>query len=234
MTQRIELHAWDEQIGPDASITKVGGGKRQFPSHSKSASNIPLPLRNADFLVQMPTTGEHRGARPYVANTDLHIWRSYRAVVTTESGLLPEGKKMNEKPMTVSEMQRSVRKSLREKLRAQEARELLMLEEHQKARQAMAERHQTLAAAEESLLRTRTKKLGFEGLTRPTMRSAPPLPVIPQKEIERYARGRQQSGAASSGGRYSSLSHADNGKPFGGTPVPGEPSMERWVNKAMM
>lgn len=227
-----ELHAWDERIGADASITHVNGGKKQFPSASKVASNIPLPTKEQPFLVPMPRNGEFADQKPVVVNTDTHMWRSYRAMVSTD-GVIPEGKKMSARPIPMIEVQAHLRKCMREKLRDQERRELAMSRVHELERAALAHRHAQHAKMEESFLRSRTVSLGFEGLRKPVTRSKPALPPLPPDEIQRSVSAALEPHTKP---RELHPSQRTNGPPFGSmTPALGAPdgSIKRWVDKSL-
>ena len=107
------MHAWDERIGPDSSLTHVDGGKKQLEKGAKQKSRIPLPLHNSTFIVEMPTRGPDSHV---VVDTDIHIWRSYRQIIKGEDART-EGKKIFASIPSSEKMQRHVRECLRERLR---------------------------------------------------------------------------------------------------------------------
>lgn len=236
---RVEMHAWDERIGPDASISHLTGGKKQFPNNNRSASSIPIPLHDAPFLVPMPVNGEH-APKPVIVNTDTHLWRSYRTVVSGEGQ--PEGKKMNARPLPLIEVQSHLRKSLREKLRDNERKELMMEEEFKKERERMLKRHAISAKKEEEWLRERATTMGFEGLKKPCTKAPPALVAqIPSEAVDRIlASAPTGAGQAfSQGGKKIIKDHPgcrNNGRPFGFVAMDAgekDTSMQRWRDKSM-
>lgn len=179
-----DLHAWDERIGLDGSISHVTGGKRQYPGMSRTASNIPIPLHDQPFVVEMPGNGEMRELQPVKVDVNTHMWRSYRMTVGND-GVAPDGKKMSAKPLAAHQVQSHLRKTLRDKLRDQELKELSLRVEQQKEREEMLKRHKCFAESEETFLRHRATTMGFEGLRKPVTKSAPMLPPVAPEAVER-------------------------------------------------
>lgn len=216
-----QTRPWDERIGADASITHVSGGKKIFSNTSgKFASNVPLPQGDQPFLVPMPANGSMRNQSPVVVDTNTHVWRSYRAVTSAE-GVEGEGKKMSARPLPMIEVQAHLRKSLREKLREQERKELMLKQQHNLEREALIARHASHAAMEESFLRSRAKSLGFEGLHKPVSRPAPSLPSVTPQDLQRAVDAAHANGStrmAGAGGKRVWADHPcqrSNGSPFG-------------------
>jgi hypothetical protein len=247
-----QTRPWDERIGADASITHVSGGKKIFHEITgKSASNVPLPQGDQPFLVPMPGNGTMRHQTPVMVDTNIHVWRSYRTITATAEGVQGEGKKMNARPLPMIEVQAHIRKSLRDKLRDQERKELMLKKQHDLEREAMLVRHANHASMEETFLRTRAKTLGFEGLHKPVTRPPPSMPSVAPEELQRIVDAAHSTGGAArmpgSGGKRVWADHPcqrSNGSPFGSsshTPTPGVSeaesravsSMRRWEDKCL-
>ena len=174
------MHAWDERIGPDSSLTHVDGGKKQLEKGAKQKSRIPLPLgHDSTFIVDMPVKGPEGHV---MVDTDIHIWRSYRRIIKGEDART-EGKKIYADLPSSEKMQRHVRACLRERLKEQEAKELMSLEMQRIEREQHLDRYAKLHVMEEQLARERAAAKGFDGVTRPLTKAPPKLPSIPEETI---------------------------------------------------
>jgi hypothetical protein len=242
-----DLHAWDERIGLDASISHVTGGKKQFPGMSRVASSIPIPLGNQPFVVEMPGNGDIQDQKPVVVDVDRHMWRAYRMTVGNE-GVAPDGKKMSAKPLPAHEVQAHLRKALREKLRDQERKELMLRETQRLEQEALLKRHRAFGEKEESFLRQRATSMGFEGLRKPVTKAAPWLPPVSPEVVDRamsslLISGPEAAGALLNGktGKRVLRDHPsvrNHGPPFGAVTsaaaLKGSENMQAWKDKCLL
>lgn len=226
--ERFVLHNWDERIGPDASVVKVGGGKKQLEKGMKQRSDVPLPLKDK-FLVQLPV----RNYAHTVIDTDHQLWKAYRCTVNADDNRL-EGKKMCHSSIEPSyHRQAKIRKNLRDKLR--EAEELALQNQQIQfvERQQQQERHKKRGEAEDSSMRLRAKEMGFEGLRKAVLKPPLPSPEVPQSMVEEAVKSAQPGMAYRTSGKKMFTDHSsrvDNGGLFGGSTAT-EP-MKRWNDKS--
>jgi hypothetical protein len=221
------MHAWDERIGPDSSLTNVDGGKKQLEKGAKQKSLIPLPLHNSRFIVELPPRGPEG---PAVVDTDLHLWRSYRTIVKGDDART-EGKKIYAELPTCSKTSKHVRECLRERLREQERKELLLLEEQRQERARHLDRYDKLHAMEDRLARQRAAAKGFDGVSRPLTKAPPKLPVISEDAIRASMNASPVMGRC--GGKRMIAEHpsrAASSTPFA---MSSNGLLDRWYDKSM-
>jgi len=115
------------------------------------------------------------------------MWRSYRTMVKGDDARW-EGKKMNvgtssNYTMSQEDVQAHLRRSLRSKLRQHLLDEEQLRAQHQAEVVALQEKHRILAAASYASTMARVRRLGLEGINRPSKAPPPPEHVCSPTNI---------------------------------------------------
>ena len=188
--ERSRLKPWDENVGPDASIVKVGGGKKVNADARALllASQVNLPLK-------APYIGERPMRVPWTVqlakvNSDAHLWRSYKQLMTDPNDARMQGKKMYTKKMPHHTFQDTITEGVKAKQKLCLAREEALRQEQSEERRKLHERHRMHMVAEESIYRERCSTNGVAGLVKPSLRTPQPEPPVPADLVaQSIARG---------------------------------------------
>ena len=231
--ERSHLKPWDENVGPDASVVKVGGGKKvnEDARAMLLASQVNLPLKApyiGDTPVRVPWT-----VQATKVNSDAHLWRSYKMLLTDPGDSRTNGKKMYSKKMPQHTFQEIVSGGVKAKRNLCLAKEEALRQSQAQERAALHERHRKHMEAEESMYRERCKTHGVAGLSPHTLRTPTPAPAVAKDVLEAALKKGPKRG---DGKRVvqDELRSIPRSPPFGPPLRAASEPMRRWEDKCVV
>lgn len=232
-----KVHPGDENIGLDASVSRLGGGKKQFlelMQGMKLQSQVTIPLHAKFIGVDLPArhTPDPREAHFSPAH---HMWRAYRGLMLPPGDSRTEGKKMFASKTPTQELEATARQSLRHRVRAMKQHEDDLRRQLADERAKRYDAHRQKSEIYDKVFHLRCKVSGLEGLERCSLRSPDPLPELPADMSE--ADLLRQSIYPSREGKKmvpKAEMHSVKLPPFGAPLAAASPSLvERWDLKTL-